>query len=319
MKDLNKILIILTILAVGGCEKQQKTIFEQNPSNRIRNEIKSIEEKLTTSKNGWKLKYFPNLNENRYTDVRKNLYTDDLSYIRLKEQEGFGYGGYTFFVKFEKENIFKMQSDFEVGEKITKGVYKLLHKNAIQLSFFSRNPIHNLTAKGFNGRSTFVVKKIKKNKIILATIGNTNNGKEYIILEKIKKQINWKEYFQKIATIKNQFENMRFPVLEIRNSKNKTVFRSDYYPRKISHIPRERKPLFIENYKRYALFVQNVDNNYNSKFFVGIGSGYAFTENKIIFKDGIIYKNIVFKEFENIKRKVFVTKVNGYTAYIKEK
>lgn len=318
MKTLLKLLVIIVVLT--SCTKEQESIFSENPTTRIQEKIKKTKDILVNANNGWLLMYFPNLRQNQYQNIKENLYKDDLSYIRLKRQVGFGYGGYSFLVKFNNDNSFNMQSDVDLNQPIINGEFNFMHKNDVQLSFLTRNPIHHLTSKGFNGKATFIVKEILDDKIVLATDTNIYNKKEYIVLTKNSPSLNWKNYFNSIYDIKNEFENMKHPVLEIKNKDKKTVFISDYYPRKFVFYGLG-EPLFIHKKKRFSLFVQNLaPNTHNSKFFVGIASGYLFTDEGIFFNNGFIFnEEIVFKKFKRVAKKEFVANVNGFTAKIKEK
>lgn len=315
---MRKIFIILVLIIMGACSSDDGFIFSDNSTVRIKKSIEKIQTTLLDSEKGWIMSYFPNIDKYHYSNIKQNLYTDNLSYIRLRAQEGFGHGGYNFFIKFNKENNFIMQSDFDLNEGVISGEYNVSHNNGIELSFLTRNPIHNLVEKGFDGNTSFIIKKVEKDIIILSTIRNIGKDKEYIVLSKMPNSMDWQSHLDNIKKIKNEFEKMNFPVLEIINPEQKVVFRSNYYPK---NQEQQQKPYFMNTHKRYVLFVENKEpNQYLSKFLVGVGSGYSFTDDELVFKNGFkLNKEVTFRVFKRENEKVFKSEINGYIAYIKER
>lgn len=316
---MKKIFITLLVLIImGSCSSDDGFIFSDNSTVRIKKSIEKIKTTLLDSEKGWIMSYFPNIDKYHYSNIKQNLYTDNLSYIRLKDQEGFGYGGFNFLIKFNKENNFIMQSDFDLNQGAINGEYNVSHNNGIELSFLTRNPIHNLVEKGFNGSTSFIIKKVEKDTIILSTIRNIGIDKEHIVLSKMPNGMDWQSHLDNIKKIKNEFEKMSFPVLEILNPEQKVIFKSNYYPR---NQEQQQEPYFMNIHKRYVLFVENKEpNEYLSKFLVGVGSGYSFTDDKLIFKNGFkLNEEVTFRVFKRENEKVFKSEINGYIAYIKEK
>ena len=308
--DKNLFLLIVVMLFATSCSREQSNIFPQSPALRTQQSINSLKQKLIASENGWKMTYFPNIDIDKFSDINYNVYTHESSLLFLDSETGFG--GYTFWLKFSADGKVEMLSDN--SEEATKmkvvSDYDIKLVSGIQLSFITKNYIHDLIEPGFKGSSDFIHKRTDNDgKLIFATTTHAKETSEYIVLEKIKSNTKWQSEIDSVLAQKKLFESWEKPVLTIKNSEGKVLFQSNY-----------TNNGYFNNDTRYALFIKDhTPQTFNPEYFSGIGSGYLYTPIGMFFKGGLKYnEGTTFTTFERTINGTFQSTVNGYTAEIKQ-
>lgn len=298
-------LLILFGGLFASCEQQMSFNFKESPAQRLHGKMETLKKTLIQAPYGWTMTYFPEYETKLFNSAQNNLITDDFSIFSILKQENFTSGGFTFLLQFTKDNKVIMSTDFyQNNEQITSN-YLIEHGSDIELSFNNRTHIHLLVHPDFKGSSRFIVHQMASDKIILKTVRLKNGFKEYIVLDKNKAKVSLDSYF-KTARI---FNEMKSPVLTVTDVEGTIVFKSNYDPLAL-----------INKVKRYALFVSDHSLSRQIKItdMRGIGSGYSFYENGMLFKKGLSLKekSVVFNDFHLQNNQKFVSKNKNYTAVI---
>ncbi|MDO5615163.1 MAG: DUF4302 domain-containing protein [Cruoricaptor ignavus] len=308
MKIKQNIFIVLSgLFLLVSCQREQEHLFSESPAQRTQNGISALKKILTSSENGWKMIYFPNVDKNKFSDINFNVYSHESSLLFLGNETGFG--GYTFWVKFSENGTLEMKSDIsqEARNNSVFSDYGITLVSGVQLSFITKNYIHGLVNPSFLGASDFIYSHTDNDgKLVFKTTTHSTEDSEYIVLEKIKNGTDWQMQIDNIAEQKTLFESWQKPILTIKNNAEEVVFQSNY----------ARGDYFNHN-SRYALFIKDHEpNSFSPVYFSGVGSGYTYTENGMLFYAGLKYNDEVrFTDFKRSGDK-FTATVNGYTAEI---
>ena len=115
---MRKILYLLAIIAVAGCQKNEPDLLlGKNASERMAQNKENLKKTLSEAPNGWRLSYFPKRNT---------------------------FGGYTFLMKFTTEGRVTMVADFGSGTAPQESSYQIQEGQGPLLVFTTRNYIHTL-------------------------------------------------------------------------------------------------------------------------------------------------------------------------------
>lgn len=337
---MNKIICLLffTFLFVS-CHSDRFSGIS-SPSERNKKSIESLRKELTDSPYGWKVMYFPKTDSLLFSDKDQVLEND----IAFKNK--YGYGGYYFSMKFEKDGIVKMLSDFssETTKTEKTSEFSVKQNSYTELNFITPNYLHQLSNENLDGKSDFLYYgKNEDGNLVFKTSSYNEPAREYIIFEKISNAQQFKENVERSLVNRHFFDNMNNPQITIRKG-SRIYFQSDVIIKTNYNKPFAEK---IKN-QRYYLFrfakKRNADpNSITPDESNGLGSGYVGTEEGISFRAGIRYsKNYIFYDFKRdgdtfvcelvkvydpiLKRSRFVSKhlapnyieETGYIAEIKD-
>lgn len=305
-----RILIFVNFIAIFlfmACSKDKALIFATSPSERINEEINKLKIELSSAKEGWKLTYYKHINRNLFSNINENLkkHSNSISYIKSK----YGDGGFTFWIKFYNNNSVEMISDHnDITIKTNiRSVYEIKHGAGIQLSFLTYNYIHKMVVTDF-----VFIKKIAEGKLLFKSMSFLESDREYILMEKVDSVDKKNDEINSLLINKLQLESkLRDPILIIKDSLGKVLFKSNYSEYGSSINKELRYALFLKNNKPDALV---------SDYFTGLGSGYSFTDGGIMFIPGFrLNSKIVFNFFMAQTDTSFISFNKKFSAQITEK
>ncbi len=308
-------MIIISVI-VFSCKKD----FTEgiSPSQRNANNIKQLREKLTKSKHGWRMVYFPKTDSLLFTN--KSTILQKLG----NYQKLYGYGGHYFLLKFNENGTVKIRADYD-DKTITKteeSEFEVKQNTFTELSFTTYNYIHRLVNDKFGGSSDFLyVGKDFKGDLIFKTSSYIDPAREYVLLQELKSEESWDDDIKKAYENRKFFDEMKNPQLTIRKG-DRIYFRSDEVIKTDSPVESYQKFLKEIVEKRYYLFEFNtLDDPYfrkNKPQTVGLGSGYVGTEKGLLFYTGIRYdKKFIFNNFERKGDKFVCELVRIYDPLLK--
>ena len=91
-------------------------------------ELKSV---LCSAPNGWRMKYFPNLNSRLNTDITENYKTEAHSLTDVYLQRRMGAGGYNLFLKFREGGEMDVLTDIAYAPADVKSHYQPVYQPEI--------------------------------------------------------------------------------------------------------------------------------------------------------------------------------------------
>lgn len=116
---MKKIVVAFLGIALSfSCQKNEADDFVgKSVTERIGQQKQELLEELTAAQHGWKFEYRPNSKK---------------------------YGGFTFLMKFAKDGSVVMTSDAPGGVQQESGLYQIVSRQTLALSFLTKNHIHRL-------------------------------------------------------------------------------------------------------------------------------------------------------------------------------
>lgn len=297
----NLFIVFVSFWIAVSCHQEEELFFEKTPSERIISAKDSLMHTLISSPNGWEMIYFPNL-ENKFNDLSRNLIASKYYGVIFIEQD-YGQGGYHLFLKFNKNGEVEMLSDnsFTSKENLKISKFSISHGSYTQLNFISPNYIFE------TGQTSFLYfKKDADGSLIFSTNKYPNNTNEYIVLKPIAKDKDWKPMMKEIYDTKLQFEQKNIKNMSVNNPYGEEVFTTNFAQAK-----------HTDAGKRYTIFIKNMQPHVlNSKYYIGVGSGYVTTEDGILMLPGIkINDSVNFTHFKQ-KGNQYIANQKGFQAII---
>lgn len=313
---MNKILYILFFGTLLLSCREEQTPNMPSPSQRNKESIENLRKDLVKAPYGWKVTYFPKTDSLLFTDKDQVIEKD--SYYKSK----YGYGGYSFAMKFNENGEVQMLVDTDANTaKTIKSSEFLVRQNTFtQLSFITPNYIHRLVNEKEDGKSDFlyVGKNIDGN-LVFRTSSHIEPAKEYIVFEKLTSEEDWLTHTQKSLENRKIFDNIENPQITIRKG-SRVYFQSDVViktrdnQRFVDEIQKKRFYLF-----RFAKKPNPDPSSIDPIESTGLGSGYVGTDKGISFRAGIRYsKNYIFYDFEKVGDTFVAELVKVYDPILKK-
>ncbi len=322
MMQMNKLTacLVLLLLTLGGLVScQQKNAFEESPKARYQSSVQDLSTLLTSAPNGWKMTYFSRCDSMLFTSVKRTI--GDFDY-----RNRLGYGGHFFLLKFKPSGGLDVLAEYQDKEAkdIFKSSYSITQSTTTTLSFDSYTDLHSLVNERFQGTSNFVYQgQDMKGNLLFTTTTYSNQGHEYIRLERLSAEETWDDVFTKSKANRLFFERMINPQIRIRFGE-KEYYRSDVYVKNLEgHAGKTNKAYVNETYaKRYYLFLYNRNKDVivlSKNAYEALGSGYVGTEQGISFQPGIIFnKTLRFRDFKRVGDKFVAELVRVYDPRIRK-
>lgn len=302
MKQIFKLVVLLVVFI--SCKDEN--IFEDSPAERTAAQIKALKTELVNAPHGWSVTYFPRVDSLLFSNPNELMKLPQFGF-----QRDFGYGGYSFSMKFSNNGTVETLADFNENTVQSSKVseYEVNQNTYTQLSFTTYSYIHSLVNNRFNGTSDFLYKgKDIDGNLVFKTASYLEPAREYMVFKKLKEEKDWTENIQQSYQNKLFFETMNNPQIIIRKG-GRVYFKSDM---KIEG----------DTYRRYHLFLSIAyfaPNGWTEKIVQGLGSGYTGTTEGLTFKSGIRYnKNYTFYDFKRKDGKFVCELVKRYDPYLKK-
>lgn len=288
----------LALIFLGACQPNNE-VFDQKPSERVRQSLKVFQEELTNAPYGWEVVYFPRVDSLKLTDPKRNILSRDF-------QEGnLGYGGFAYAMRFDREGSVRILSDRSETEAREEsiGSYRLEHTAATQLSFTSYTYLHSLVGDLFRGSADFLFlgKDYLGNLRLSSPLAHTP-AQEYWSMKPFSSEDEFVSYASSSRSNRMHFESMDNPQIRIHRG-DRDFFRSDV-PSKVK-VSTNQKYLEEIVRKRYIVFRQVVVpadvRGEAPKEAIGLGSGYVGTGRGLAFQPGWrLNDNLWFTDFQRI-------------------
>ncbi|MDO4230377.1 MAG: DUF4302 domain-containing protein [Capnocytophaga sp.] len=282
--------ILALVMSVLSCQKSTDA-FDDSPSQRNKQNLENLRQELYTAPYGWQLLYFPKTDSLLFAN-KDAIFAGDYSF-----EGDFGYGGFSFLIKFSEQGTLQMQSDYTQESAVTQqsGEYEVRQNTLSQLSFTTTNDLHKLMNDQFTGVSDFLfVRKDFNGNLLFKSTRSLEPARDYILLKKLPNEIAFSgdattaNYTQKAYENRIFFEQIAEPQLTIKRG-DRIYFKSDFSKR-------------INTYRRYAMFAfkTNPDAYSNSSWRMNVlGSGYSGTEEGLSFHTGFRYNStLIFYDFK---------------------
>ena len=213
--------IIVTLLA--ACDASQD-VFDRSPAQRNAESIAALKAELTSAEHGWRVLYFPR------TDSL--LFSNPSELIPQFGYRGrYGYGGDSFTMRFNADNTVEMKADFtqQTASTPQKSEYRVGRNSFTQLSFVTRNYVHQLVNDAFRAASDWLfVGKNEDGGLVFRTASYLEPAREYIVFTKLTSEEQWKQTADRAFQNRDFFERMVNPQLSIHRG-SRIFFRSDVY------------------------------------------------------------------------------------------
>lgn len=299
----NYTLYITFILFLISCNDTDFALFEATPTERIQQREVELKERLVSAKEGWLFQYFPSVEE-KFSDANRNIIASKYFGTVLIERD-YGMGGKNLLMKFKESGEVEMLSDenYQSAQQIKSSRYTLSQNTYTQLNFISLNYIFS------TGQASFLYyKQTPQGQLIFSTNRYPQRDREYIVLTPLKKGSHWETKMMNIFSTKLAYERMERKKLTIISPYGEILYQTNFIESK-----------HTDTQKRYSVFVQNKQPHlFNSKYYTALGSGYAPTEDGILFLPGIkINDSVVFKEFKKEPSRFYATN-KGFQAIIEQ-
>ncbi len=322
MMQMNKLacyfaLLFLAFGSLVSCE--QENAFDQSPKVRYQSSVQELKALLTSAPNGWKMTYFSRCDSMLFSSVKKTI--GNFEYRRR-----LGYGGHFFLLKFKPSGQVSVLAEYN-GKDLKdslQSTYSITQTTSTTLSFDSYTYLHDLVNESFRGASNFVYQgQDMKGNLLFRTTTYSNQGHEYIRLERVDKKETWEGVFQKSKDNRLFFEGMVNPQIRIRLGE-KEYYRSDVYIKNLEGLAGQTNKAYVEETyaKRYYLFLYNQNKDIilqNKNRYEALGSGYVGTEQGISFQPGIIFnKTLRFRDFKRQGDKFVAELVRVYDPRIRK-
>jgi len=305
--------IIVTLLA--ACDASQDA-FDRSPAQRNAESIAALKAELTSAEHGWRVLYFPR------TDSL--LFSNPSELIPQFGYRGrYGYGGDSFTMRFNADNTVEMKADFtqQTASTPQKSEYRVGRNSFTQLSFVTRNYVHQLVNDAFRAASDWLfMGKNEDGDLVFRTASYLEPAREYIVFTKLASEEQWKQTADRAFQNRDFFERMVNPQLSIHRG-SRIFFRSDVYVKR--NVETNQSLLREIKEKKYYLFLfaqkKNPIPDYPAKEIVGLGSGYAGTEHGITFRAGLRYDSkIMFFDFQRVGQRFVAELVEVYDPLLRK-
>ena len=182
MKHIHLILLIIFPFLFQSCLKDEQDLFAKSASERRQEILVQHQEILTNAINGWLVEYYP--------------------------QEEQIYGGYTLFMKFNKQDQVVVASEIGEADQTETSLYQLISENGSVLTFNTYNslvhyfsdPINpdglGQSGMGMEGDYEFLILEASPERVKL----RGKKSKSTIIMTPLSKEENWSDLMGKYKT-----------------------------------------------------------------------------------------------------------------------
>lgn len=283
-------LLLLPLMLVGCSEDK---VFDRSPSERSAESVSALRRELVSAPRGWRVSYFPKADPQLFASLGQSLVSGYRDY--------YGVGGHTFYMKFDEAGTIEMLADqtSETALTLQTSEYEIKPNSYTTLSFTTYNYLHELVDDLFSGASDFLyMGKDWQGKLLFKTPTYAESGREYILFEPIGDGLTGQEAVERALAERQHYDQMQNPQLRIYRG-DRIFFRSDVL---VKHPHEIFKPwLSALPRRRYAAFVYDRNPEERIDDLIGLGSGYAGTEQGLAFYPGLRYsRDYVFRDFERV-------------------
>lgn len=319
MKNNKYFLWVLLSVFFIDCNKE-KASFEASPSERNAQNLNTLRTELTEAQYGWRVIYFPNTDSLLFSN--KDQIIEKMGDYRSL----YGFGGFYFLMKFDKNGTVEMLSDKDENTLATskKSQFEVNQNTQVELSFTTYNYLQELVNDKFKGKNDFLyVRKDLRGNLLFKTNSSIEPARDFILFEKLTQAHQWNGENNKKNDITLAYENRKFfdnmqnPQLVIKKG-SRIYFKSDVFIKTNSAFEAYQKFLQEIKEKRYYLFRFNKKRNedpniYQPEESTGLGSGYVGTEKGINFHAGLRYNSTyIFYDFQREGNKFICELVKVY-------
>ncbi|MDO4880873.1 MAG: DUF4302 domain-containing protein [Capnocytophaga sp.] len=319
MKNTLYFLSFLLSFFYVSCNKD-KNAFEQSPSERTAENLRTLRSELTDAPYGWRVMYFPNTDSLLFSD--KNQIIEKMGDYRSL----YGFGGFYFLMKFDQNGTVEMLSDKDQTALATsqKSQFEVNQSTLTELSFTTYNYLQDLVNDQFKGKNDFLyVRKDFSGNLLFKTNSSIEPARNFIVFQKLTNATQWNGENNQKNDITLAYENRKFfeemqnPQLVIKKG-SRIFFKSDVFIKTNSPLESYQKFLQEIKEKRYYLFRFNKKRNedpniYQPEESTGLGSGYVGTEKGITFHAGLRYDSTyIFYDFQRVGNKFVCELVKVY-------
>lgn len=295
-------------LLIVSCNKQNEAVFEQTPSERMKNAKEDFKKILIEQTNGWEMVYFADTKE-IFNSLTTNIKKSD-PYALIQIEKYYGKGGHYFIVNFQEDGKVQMLSeiDFSSSQTLKESNYTITQNTYLQLNFTSPNYIFE------TGQTSFLFFQRQQDGSLLFTTNKYDDpNREYILLKPISEDKT--QQISKMASVfatKLDYERKMingYARLRITDEFGDLVFENTEIGAKYS-----------SSEKRYTVFAKNMEPHKTggviSDYYIALGSGYVPGDNKMKFMPGFrINDTICFTDFEKQGYR-YISQLKGFTAVI---
>lgn len=297
---------ILVCSIAPSCK--ESFVYEQSPAERTAAHRVELRERLIQAPNGWQLTYFPRIDSLLFRSSSERWADTQV------QQDKYGYGGYTFGIRFAQNGQVQLKTDQENYQpsEIFAGEYDIRLGNSLQLSFTTHTPLHDLVTSELGGVADFVYRYTDhEGRLIFATGISGATNRPYIVLSPLSSADAWEELTIKAVEHRRLFERMQHPQLTIRRG-SRLYFQSDVPFRDARG---DRRKELERNRKRYHLFLA-LRNRHEAIFRSGysaLGSGYVGSSEGLVFRPGFsVDGKALFCDFERVGERFVAELVRIY-------
>lgn len=269
----------LLMLVTLGCK--ERPVYDHSPAERMTHHRAELRGRLESAPHGWQLTYFPRVDSLLFRNASDRWADTEV------QQDRYGYGGYTFAVKFMPQGQIQLKTDLDAYPvaEVFEGAYDIRLGSSLQLSFTTFTPLHSLIDSELGGVADFVYRYTDhQGRLIFATGISGATNRPYITLTPLPTEEAWQGLVPKAVEHRKLFERMQHPQLTIRRG-GRIFFQSDVPFRDARG---DRRKELERNRKRYHLFLA-LRNRHEAIFRSGysaLGSGYVGTREGLSFRPG---------------------------------
>lgn len=220
---LKGMLMLVLLAGLPACRERTDehigTVTERQ-QQRI-DELKSV---LCSAPNGWRMKYFPNLNSRLNTDITENYKTEAHSLTDVYLQRRMGAGGYNLFLKFREGGEMEVLTDIAYAPADVESHYQPVYQTEIgqaqygisvsdDLTLFFRTGtmLEELYPFQINATAKFLPVLVSPERILLRTMNYPEPGREWIEMTPLEvPEEQWVEKMNRIIREKEEFRTRSY-------------------------------------------------------------------------------------------------------------